>query len=508
MAEITKVTTPLIPRENPGKSRPLTEQAAELNNPQKVNRPADDSKILDHETSGRSLREMLGRTAMAPVLRGSAEVIGQLQKMVNILQMGISTSEIITGDPIKQLLSQMFVGGDRLFALLMEQDASATIFKGDAFNLLRDIAGRFEQNPAVKGALANVLKSFEYNVNLDNSVKTILYQCENLLDYMFSKDRTQFGQYLDSLESMLMTGSAEDGIILGENGLPVRQGEGQSPRAADNAALFAGSRMTVNPKEAASVLKNNLLPLLGEIVVKYYQSESIRDIVMVVVHNIVRVDKGTPEAIQESVENFTDMLGRFANLGENFAKSLTEALSRASERVKASGNDVMEKISKVISETLRSSDSSPAALRQAENLLLGLLHNQSSTMNLLQYILPLDMGNDRVYAEMYVDPDSEEASGAKEGEHGRKVFLAVESESHGSMELCFWQTGERVEISMWCPEALVGPVNAMKKTLRELAAAHGYTMTGFSVEELKKHHSIIQVFPKLMERKVGIDVRV
>ena len=483
MAEITKVTTPMIPRENMGSHRPATDQAFELNNPTRVPTTRNENQVRDRESGGQALRDMLGRTAMAPLLRDGTDTVQQLQKMVSMLQMGISTSEIVNMDPMRELVRSLFVAPEHLANLLIEQDGAASLFKGEPFNILRDILSRFEGNPNVKQSIASLLKTFEFNVNLDNSVKTILFQCENLLDYMFSQDRKQFGSYLDNLAKMLLPNRE-----MGEPG--------------------AGSQLGVEPKEAAAILKNNLLPLLGEIVVKYYQSESIRDMVMVVVHNLVRVDKGTPEAMREAVNDLVDTLSRLANLNERFGESLAEALAKSADQVKLAGNEVMEKIATIIANTLRSQEDNPNAIRQAEYLLMSMLQNQNSLMNILHFLLPLNLpGEERVYAEMYVDPDSEEASHGKE-EKGRKIFLAAESERHGPMEICFWENGERVELAIWCSGALVEPLKAIKRPLADVMLYHGYTMATFSVEELSRPHSIIQVFPKLLDRKVGIDVKI
>lgn len=542
MAEITKITSPMIPKENLGANRPVTEQAYELNRLDKVNRPVQDKNVQDRDAGGQALREALNRQAVAPLLRGTNDAIQQIQKMVAMLQMGISTSDIVGTEPMKELLRSMFVPTDQLINLLFQQDETAILFKGDAFDVLRDILSKFPDNPSVKEAITNLLKSYEYNVNLDNSVKAILYQCENLLDYMYSKDRDQFGEYLDNLANMLMPEHGPSGAaltalgLLDENGnlklpldTPLKNADGtpaQNPvtgkpfteeeialleqlRRDSGLPMYADNRLGTDPAEAAKVLKSNLLPLLGEVVVKYYQNESIRDLVMVVVHNVVRVDKGTPGALDDAVNRLVDTLSRVANLHENFGPNLQESLLRSATKAKFAENEVLTKLSTVVSQTLRSPDSSAVALRQAENLLLSLLQNQSSMMNVLHFILPMETDGGRVYAEMYVDPDSDQRPKGGGGEEtARKIFLSVESEDAGSMEMQFLECDHKVDFAMWCADGLVEPLRRIKRPLADLMLIHGYTLTGFEIDELVHQHSIVQVFPRLLNRKVGIDVRI
>lgn len=535
MAEITKITTPMIPKENLGSNRPVTEQAFHLHHPGKVNKAEQDRDVRDREAGGQALRETLGRTAVAPLLRGTNDGIAQIQKMVAMLEMGLATSDIIATNPMRELLNALFVSPDRLLDLLLQQDETGILFQGEAFDVLRDILGKFPDNPAIRDAVTNLLKVFEYNVNLDHSVKTILYQCENLLDYMFSGDRAQFGEYLEKLADMLMPNHSPTSHALATAGLLDREGNlllphpdrpglhpatGQ-PLTEEELALldqlrrdpglsaYSDNRLGVEPSEAAKVLKNNLLPLLGEVVVKYHQSEGIRDLVMVVVHNIVRVDKGTPESLEDAVGRLIDTLSRVANLGEHFEASLHESLVRGANKARFSENEVLGKLASVVSQTLHNSEATPVALRQAESLLLSLLQNQSSMMNVLHFILPMETPDGRIYSEMYVDPDSgERPRGGSEEERARKIFLSVEAESVGSMELQFLESGHKVEFSMWCAEGLVEPLRRIKRSLADLMLVHGYTLTGFEVDELVSHHSIVQVFPKLLDRKVGIDVRI
>ena len=535
MAEITKITSPMIPKENLGSSRPVTEQAFHLHHPGKVHKPEQDRDVRDREAGGQALRETLGRTAVVPLLRGTNDVIQQIQKTVAMLQMGIATSDIVATDPMRELLNSLFVPPERLLELLLQQAQTGILFRGEAFDVLRDILGKFPDNPAVRDAVVHLLKVFEYNVNLDYSVKAILYQCENLLDYMFSGDRAQFGEYLDQLADMLMPDHSPTANALANAGLMDKEGNlllpnpetpdlhpvTGNPLTEEELALleqlrrdpglsaYSDNRLGVEPAEAAKVLKNNLLPLLGEVVVKYHQSEGIRDLVMVVVHNIVRVDKGTPQALEEGVSRLIDTLSRVANVGEHFESNLHESLVRDANRAKFAENQVFGKLATVVSQTLHNPDASPAALRQAESLLLSLLQNQSSMMNVLHFILPMDTPNGRVYSEMYVDPDSNERPKGGGGEgRARKIFLSVESESIGSMEMQFLESGRRVEFSMWCSEGLVEPLRRTKRSLADLMLVHGYTLTGVEVDELVSHHSIVQVFPKLLDRKVGIDVRI
>lgn len=512
MAEITKVTTPMVPRENLGnRHKPLSDQAFELNDPSKVLRSGQDGKIHDQNRQGASLGEQLGREMFAPALRSVDELVHVFQKLTMMLQMGIATSEIAESQQIKELMESLFLKPEQLAEALIQQDKASVLFKGEVFDMLRDLLGKFPDNQKVNTAVTTLVKAFEHNTNAEYSVQTILLTCKNLLEYMFSGDKAQFSQYLDGLEEMLLPSAAQtqaqaQAQTVDEDG--VEQLPNEPPKDQPQSSIgLQGRSLGVEQKEAAQILKGNLLPLLGEIVVKYNQNERIRDMVMVVVHNIVRVDQGTPEALQNALAKLVNELQQVANLPENFQANLQKAVEQAMHQAKSANNDTLSQLATVLSETLSSPEANAATVRQAEAMLMSMLQNQSSVMNILHFVLPNETPQGKMFAEVYVDPDSEEKVGRSQ-DKSRKIFLTFDAESIGAFELSFVESGGRVDFSMWCPEVLVPALNKAKRQISELMQVHGYNMNSYHVAERVEAQSVADVFPRLLKRRSGVDVRI
>lgn len=595
MAEITKISTPLVPKENVGnKYKPNTDQAFEITDPSKIHKPAQEGKIFDQRTDSQALRDSMGKAAIASLLKDTNDLANVIKRLALLIETGISTSEVMDDPQMKRMLGSAFVTPDKLMDAVREQDQSAVLFKGEAFDVLRDLLSRFPDNPKIREAVANLLKAFECNVNSQQSVRTILMNCENILDYLFSKDKAQFSDYLDGLTEAILPKQPNTGAELTGQTAPHQAAEntaagqtqqagttdqaeqpaqagqapqteqtshppqsGQAPQAeqiaqgeqipqsaanpgqpvvVDGAVIFeeAGQPVTkpfpggeaasaqashqvqqqteaptITPKEVAQLLKGNLLPLLGEIVVKYNQNEKIRDHVMVAVHNTVRVDQGTPEALRIAINKLVRELRQVASLPEDFTRGLTDAIFQNSREAGQVGNQIMEKLVDVINDALRSEQSSPATIRQAETLLMSFLQNQSVIMDVLHFVLPIQIGDDQMIAEMYVDPDSENGgNGNGSGKQSRKIFLSFESKVHGAFELSFLESGEYVDFAMWCPGPLVKGLGGMKRSFANMMQTYGYTMNSFSIEEYKRPQSVAEVFPNLLNRRMGIDVRI
>ena len=527
-SDITKITTPMLPKENIGnKYKPTTDQAFELTDPSKVHKTREEGRIDDKQRQSQMNLNM-GRAMMEPLFKDTIELMRVLQKMVSMVQTGVSVSEALNGDEIHQTLDDLFAPSGELSRLVQEQSEAAVLFKGEAFDALRDIIGKFPENPKLRESVAYILKTFEQGINAEKSIKTILSNCYNLLDYMYTKDREQFNSYLGGLAKMLLPDPGSNvGKSEGENleaALPpvtqeealkeamqrMTRHEGESSVIKEpGEGAVGGPAYLSDQREAARLLKNNLLPLLGEIVNKYHQNSNIRDIVMVVVHNIVRVDQGTPEMLEKAVADLVRDLRQVANMPKDFEQNLLDTLMRARESVDKIPNSTIEKMINIISDTLRSQESTPAEIRQAELLLLSMLQNQNSLMNVLHFVLPMaEPDGSHVMAEIYVDPDNEEKSRKNSEERSVKLFLCFDSERHGSFEMSFLQTGETVNFSLWCPANLVMAIRGQRRSLAEMMAAHGYSMLRFDVEEFREPHSVGEVFPALLRQKVGMDVRI
>ena len=540
MAEITKVTTPMVSKENVGgKLRPVSDQAFDLTDPSKIHKSDHEGKVADRqpEQPGANLKDSMGRAAIVPLLKNAGEIIQAFKKIAFLVEMGVSASDVANDAQVKELLESLFVPSDKLLNAILEQDKSAILFKGSVFDILHDILGKFEEFPKVRDAIANLLKSFDHNVNFENSIKTILYNSSSILDYMFTQDREQFADYLTGLAKMLLPQEKAAKIMAAVNPMQAEQEDGEVPaHQKPGEEAQAGSQKAaaqqpehqaktqspemqtakdgqaptveqVSQKEAARILKNSLLPLLGEIVTKYHQSEKIRDVMMVVIHNIVRADQGTPEALNDAVEKLLANLKQVANVPENFERNLLSLVQSSVEDATNTPNSVIEKLSEIISETLRSSEANPAVVRQAESMLISMLQNQGSIMDIMHFMLPVETPIGKVFTELYVDPESEEKAGRQTGK-SRKIFLSIESDTYGSFELSFLETNGHVDFALWCPEDLLKPISGLKRHFGDIMQTYGYTMSNFAIDVMRGQHSVAEVFPRLLNKKVGIDVQI
>ncbi len=77
MAEITKVTTPIIPKENTApRLKPLTDQAFELTDPSKVHKGDNEGRAAERQgESYNLLKDTMGRAAVIPLLKNAGSMM-------------------------------------------------------------------------------------------------------------------------------------------------------------------------------------------------------------------------------------------------------------------------------------------------------------------------------------------------------------------------------------------------------------------------------------------------
>lgn len=482
MADPLNVAAPSIPKETTLPPRiPMPQDQINLVNPERVVKPTQDANVENqarHPEESNILANM-GRALFGPVLRSTGETVQLLSRLLVMVQSPDLISPHSAG--WQGELGQIYVGPEQLLSALLMQDGASMLFKGEFFDILRQAVTNNPENQQIKDSIVQILKYFSSNVNTDAAKNTILQNCYKLTDYMFSEDKRNFVAYLQKLEGML-----------GISDQPI-----PSEKPGDPDTVF---------RQQAGALKNNLVPLLGEIVRQYNQEKGIRDAVMSIINNVVRFDKGDRALLIDAIEQFSVLLGRTGSLPDNSADGLISLMDDAMAQARQAPDPVGESIAMLISSSLEEAGSA-AQLKLAQSLMFNMIHNHNPIMNVLHFVLPLHMDNKYSFAELYIDPDSSERRG-NSGEKTIKLFLCVDSQEHGLLELSFWVHGKDIELSMSCPGVLVNSLGGLKEELSRIASRSGYNLGKYEVGELTRPKNVMHVFPKLITRRVGIDARV
>lgn len=138
-------------------------------------------------------------------------------------------------------------------------------------------------------------------------------------------------------------------------------------------------------------------------------------------------------------------------------------------------------------------------------MLQGLLTAPGVFTPLLHFLIPMNMDGMKAFGELWADPD---AGKGEDGENDRQLFLCFEIESVGYFELEIYTHGKNINASLMCPPGTEKDYSSLKDTIPVIASSCGYKADNLSIKPLVRKRDLTNVFPKINERRSGLNVSV
>ena len=143
----------------------------------------------------------------------------------------------------------------------------------------------------------------------------------------------------------------------------------------------------------------------------------------------------------------------------------------------------------------------------ASNLLQSLLNAPGVFTPLAHYILPLKFEDTKAFGELWVDNDENNPNNTPVGQKNYHLFLTFDVESIGRFEVDMYALGENINLSLLYPEKYGFKVKKLTDKIDIIIRNIGYKPVKFETAVLRKPHVLTEVFPKIIERRKGLDVQ-
>lgn len=144
----------------------------------------------------------------------------------------------------------------------------------------------------------------------------------------------------------------------------------------------------------------------------------------------------------------------------------------------------------------------------ASNLLQSLLNAPGVFTPLAHYILPLEVNGTRAFGELWVDNDENNPNNTPGTQRNYHLFLTFDVESIGRFELDVYALGEDVNLSLLYPPRFEREIDPMKDRVNKIIRNIGYRAQSFETAPLKKPHNLVEVFPKITDKRITLNKRV
>lgn len=463
MADILKITTPLIDRTAVSANRPVADPSMpfQLSDITKVIKPGEQSELLqqnngmvERESSAAILMNLLKDPSVTVSFLKNMDMLQEIIKLIPV------NNRALTAE-IEQLFRDLLITpGDIAGELLMQEQAS-TAFKGDLFDFLRQ---QLAQNgkPEMRYGICNLLKS----LNALSSQQKILKSISNGLSFL--------SESLSSSPSL-------------------------SQKLADLAGRFEapGAQRHFNP------LKDEALTLLGEVKGSILYSPKLQKMVPMIIYNLSRFNDN-PDFLRECAGSLSTVLDGDAQkqlLGELLRDYVEADRPQAASRVMTIIADIIAK----------QNDSELSALggEKIEKIIYSLLSSPCNFTPLLHYIVPVQIDGLKSFAEIWVDPNAE-STDAK----GNRVpdcihmLMVFDIEGIGRFEAELAAAGKDIMVNLFCPAPYLPAFSALSAPVQAQIAATGYRLLNLSVDKLERQRSLMDVFKTLPHRRTGVDVKI
>ncbi|MDR2532893.1 MAG: hypothetical protein LBC82_08660 [Oscillospiraceae bacterium] len=260
-------------------------------------------------------------------------------------------------------------------------------------------------------------------------------------------------------------------------------------------------------------IKNMLEPLLGNPDMKAaLESEMARlDDISKLVNYLNDILRGMPDIPERQVlyEYLTDVINAMVDKGElPVPENKEPPQSAAPETPVENKESTLKQLIEFIEKNIDHAAVKTINNYNASNLLQSLINAPGVFTPLAHYIVPLDVGGMKSFGELWVDADEENAAARASGGKCRyHLFLTFEVETAGRFEIDLYADGSDVNLAFFYPESFAEKAAPLLGKVGRVIAGAGYTTKEIRTGPLVKPHDLTQIFPEILERRTGFNVK-
>lgn len=511
------VSTPKV-TDIPSKHTP-SDSIFDINNLDNAVKIEPVSENYQKESFRETLFQNLQKEILKPLMNSTTAEADALRKLVLISELFESSAGAIP----KEILDGIFINSQDLLSELLLRDKTDSIFKGAFFDSLRSLA-KLEGYPQLKDAIVSILRHYDAYVNRNQTLNGIFLESSRLLMTLPSKERALLEQQLIKLEAVLSKSNGLEqpnqelqnliNLKAAQNGKLGDQLEQRLARIEELLQL-----KNLNYQEIQQLLKNETIPALRQILQSQAYSDKTYQSVATIIDHIVRYDKGNPEQLEAAVLRFSQALKPLSNLTDSDIVEMKNQLFRhakeaeiLAERLESSSRNPGEgekvALAQLLEQALDENNSSKI-INSAHSLLETMVRNESPILTIMHFLIPLRFLDENSYGEFFVDKDPTAKKGEKgKAENATDIFFTIQSDRYGNFEVELLARDKSITLNIKSPAPLVETLKSTREQLKTIVEEQGYSLTGYGVGEYTQSQTILQRFPKLAFRKVGLDVTI
>lgn len=472
MADMLKVTTPLINRGQINPTKQITEPDAPPFNMIDVGRVAQTNNVASEmmKNYGGMIDKDGKPSILMNLLKDPAVTVSflkniyMLQEIIQLLPMN---NKAFT-EEIQRMFGSLLINPDDIASEMMKQENQATSFKGDLFDFLREVINKNPDNE-MKLSVATLLKSINHEMNR----RDILDAIGNNLKFL---------------------------------GKSLSASKGLSEKILELSQKFRSSDSEIN----FNSLKKEVALVLDEIEESILYNSKTSKLVSITEYNLSRFNDNK-DFLNQSVRNLLIMLdgnqskNELINLVNSFLRDMKNG-----DMNSLKNSETMDTIAGIIS---KQSDNDEVRMLNAENIdkiVHSLLSSPCNFTPLLHFIIPVNYLDLKSFAEVWIDPDgkSDERSVAYSNNQCIHMLIVFDIEGVGQFETELFVEDKKIKLNLLCPPSHVETFSKIKEDFAQCISFSEYYFEKITVDKLESTRSLLEVFKSLPYKRTGIDVKI
>lgn len=380
----------------------------------------------------------------------------------------------IKNNPLLKLFFEEFVkdismDNEKMLDFIKFQHNNYTKFSGEFFDFIRD-ALKANPNDDFKNLVGNFMKSYDCFLSVDETTKAII----NVLNQITINMPDILKETFESMTKKLLLDNPESSADINLN-----------------------------------LLKNEIVPYLGKYVSKTNDFGIVRDYISVLIHNIVRLEKGLKDNFSNNVDNLFNYVKYSFNLSDKDISDLKYALINNFRGYSNIKNNSLEFMFKLIDSGVQ--DSNYVNKTTFESIEESLLISNNVQIPLLHIFLPVNYNGVFMFSEMWINKEINEEKvkeNNKENESSDlyKIFLTFDIDNLGYFETIIFSQNNKLSLDIFVPGILKDFTNKIKDDITSIVKKNNINVSNIYVNECSKQRKFNEVFNTKFIKERGINV--
>ncbi len=469
MAEILKITTPLVNKSN--QLNPVDRQHQdparpfEMKDVQTVVRPMTQDDILKQNNT--LIEKENSSNVLTTLLKDPAATVNflknifVLQEMVQLLPAKNTT---VTQE-IEQMFQMLLIQPENIAGEMMKQEGNATVFRGELFDMLRSILA---ENPSqeMRLGVAALLKSISNIVGKKDAVAAV----SNSLKFLS--------------ESLSPSKTLSDKLM----------------------SLSTAFRTADSSSEQFQQLKNEILDVMKEVEGSLLYTPKLEKVNAIMLYNLSRINNN-PDFFREASTNLLLMLERSQR--DEFASYVRQFRAGVGKSPEFESSQIMDILTEIIGKQASDTQMSAATSEKIEKIIYSLLSSPCHFTPLLHFVVPVEFDFLKSFAEIWINPNGGEDLRSEEPvKDCIHMLLVFDVQGIGQFEAEIYTFGKNLELSLLCPPAHIKVFSEAASRFAKCVADSPYYMSNIRVDKLERPRSLMEVFKSLPYKRTGVNVKV